>query len=141
VDRLPNMTFCGLARDTVLTNRQTEKLNFDTNYITILLIHLSSFSWRSYTRTTCSKAGMTSFGTSLLGKEKLSIFAAQQANKTFKENVRTWPYHQAFSQKGVQASWDAPRTKSGRLWMPKFWGKRVIIFNDFPKCINISERN
>ena len=30
-----NMTFCGPARDTVLTNRQTEKLNFDTNYITI----------------------------------------------------------------------------------------------------------
>jgi hypothetical protein len=46
---------------------------------------------------------------------------------------------QAFSQKGVQASWDAPRTKSGRLWTPKIWGKRVIIFNDFPKYINISE--
>jgi hypothetical protein len=26
-DRLPNMTFCEPARDTVLTNRQTEKLN------------------------------------------------------------------------------------------------------------------
>ena len=25
---------CGPARDTVSTNRQTEKLNFDTNYIT-----------------------------------------------------------------------------------------------------------
>ena len=36
--RLPNMTFCGPARDTVLTNRQTEKLNFDTNYITILYV-------------------------------------------------------------------------------------------------------
>jgi hypothetical protein len=24
-----NMTFCGLARDTVLNNRQTEKWNFD----------------------------------------------------------------------------------------------------------------
>ena len=33
-DRLPNMTFCGPARDTVLTNRQTEKLNFDNYYIT-----------------------------------------------------------------------------------------------------------
>jgi hypothetical protein len=33
-----NMTFCGPARDTVLTNRQTEKLNFDTNYITINLV-------------------------------------------------------------------------------------------------------
>jgi hypothetical protein len=34
-DRLPNMTFChfcGPARDTVLTNWQTEKFNFDTNY-------------------------------------------------------------------------------------------------------------
>ena len=29
-----NMTFCGPARDMVLINRQTEKLNFDTNYIT-----------------------------------------------------------------------------------------------------------
>jgi hypothetical protein len=29
-----NMMFCGPARDTVLINRQTEKLNFDTNYIT-----------------------------------------------------------------------------------------------------------
>ena len=34
------MTFCGLARDTVLTNRQTEKLNFDTNYITIITYFL-----------------------------------------------------------------------------------------------------
>ena len=49
--------------------------------------------------------------------------------------------HQAFSQKGVQASWDArrPRTKNGRLWTPKFWGKREIIFNYFRKYINISE--
>jgi hypothetical protein len=47
-------------------------------------------------------------------------------------------WHQAFSQKGVQASWDAHRTKNGRLWTPKFWGKREIIFNDFPK-FNISE--
>jgi hypothetical protein len=31
--------------------------------------------------------------------------------------------YQAFSQKGVQASWDAPRTKNGRLWTPKFGGK------------------
>jgi hypothetical protein len=46
---------------------------------------------------------------------------------------------QAFSQKGVQASWDAPRTKNGRLWTPKFWGKREIIFNNFPKYINISK--
>jgi hypothetical protein len=40
-DRLPNMTFCGPARDTVLTNRPTEKLNFDTNYITIHFISLT----------------------------------------------------------------------------------------------------
>ena len=30
-DWLPNMTLCGLARDTVLSNRLTGKLNFDTN--------------------------------------------------------------------------------------------------------------
>jgi hypothetical protein len=30
------MTFCGPARDTVLTNRQTEKMNFDTNYMTMI---------------------------------------------------------------------------------------------------------
>jgi hypothetical protein len=35
-----NMTFCGRAHDTVLTNRQTEKLNFDTNYTTNLFIDL-----------------------------------------------------------------------------------------------------
>ena len=41
VDRLPcrqgnplNMTFCGLARDTLLSNQETEKLSFDTNYVT-----------------------------------------------------------------------------------------------------------
>ena len=35
---LPSMTFCGPARDTVLTNRQTEKLNFDTSsYISGLI--------------------------------------------------------------------------------------------------------
>jgi hypothetical protein len=34
------MMFCGPARDTVLTNRQTEKLNFDTNYITITIVAL-----------------------------------------------------------------------------------------------------
>ena len=46
---------------------------------------------------------------------------------------------QAFSQKGVQTSWDAPRTKNVHLWTPKFWGKREIIFNYFPKYINIAE--
>jgi hypothetical protein len=35
-----NMTFCGPERDMVLTNRQTEKLNFDTNYITLWLYEL-----------------------------------------------------------------------------------------------------
>jgi hypothetical protein len=38
-----------------------------------------------------------------------------------------------------RASWDAPRTNNGCLWMPKFWGEREIIFNYFPKYINISE--
>jgi hypothetical protein len=37
-DRLANMTFCGPARDTALSNQQTGKLNFDTNYITITII-------------------------------------------------------------------------------------------------------
>jgi hypothetical protein len=33
------MTFCGPARDTVLTNQQVEKLNSaDTNYITIVIV-------------------------------------------------------------------------------------------------------
>jgi hypothetical protein len=43
---------------------------------------------------------------------------------------KLWEWYgcnQAFSQKGVQASWDAPRRKSGRLWTPKLWGKREII--------------
>ena len=39
VDRLA-MAFCGPARDTVLTNRQTEKSKFNTSYITILLVVL-----------------------------------------------------------------------------------------------------
>ena len=34
-----------------------------------------------------------------------------------------------------RASWDAPRTKNVCLWTPKFWGKREIIFNYFPKYI------
>ena len=29
--RLPNMTLCGPARDTILSDRQTGKLNFDNN--------------------------------------------------------------------------------------------------------------
>ena len=37
------MTFCGPARDTVLTNRQTEKLNFDTNYITMITYVMGFF--------------------------------------------------------------------------------------------------
>jgi hypothetical protein len=40
LDQLPSVTFCGPARDTVLTNRQTEKLNFDTNYITMWIVYL-----------------------------------------------------------------------------------------------------
>jgi hypothetical protein len=38
-----------------------------------------------------------------------------------------------------RASRDGPRTKNGRLWTPKFWGEREIIFNYFPKYINISK--
>jgi hypothetical protein len=35
--------FCGPARDMVLTNRKTEKLNFDTNYITHFIINLAGY--------------------------------------------------------------------------------------------------
>ena len=48
---------------------------------------------------------------------------------------------QAFSQKGVQASWDAPRTKSGCLWTPKLWGKREILFNDSLSILTYPKRN
>jgi hypothetical protein len=48
---------------------------------------------------------------------------------------------QAFSQKGVQASWDAPRTKSGRLWTPKFGGDWEIIFNDSLSILIYPKRN
>jgi hypothetical protein len=54
--------------------------------------------------------------------------------------ARLGPF-QAFSQKGVQASWDAPRTKSGRLWTPKFWAKREIIFNDSLNVLIYPKRN
>jgi hypothetical protein len=42
----------------------------------VFLVHLSSFPWRPHTRTNfpCPKAGMSSFGTRLLDKEKRSIF-------------------------------------------------------------------
>jgi hypothetical protein len=36
------MFHCGPACDTVLTNRQTEKLNFDTNYTTKTILDLQS---------------------------------------------------------------------------------------------------
>ena len=48
---------------------------------------------------------------------------------------------QAFSQKGVQASWDAPRTKNGRLWTPKFYGEREIIINYFLSVLIYLKRN
>ncbi len=41
-DRLPNITLCGPARDTVLSNQQTGKLNFDTNYTTIKFMLVKS---------------------------------------------------------------------------------------------------
>jgi hypothetical protein len=66
---------------------------------------------------------------------KCTLFCTNQRTK----KICLLCYMQAFSQKGVQASWDAPRTKNGRLWTPKFWGKSEIIFNYFPKYINISE--
>jgi hypothetical protein len=41
-----NMTFCGPARDTVLSNRQTGKLNFDTCYIMSVDFQFSSANQR-----------------------------------------------------------------------------------------------
>jgi hypothetical protein len=38
-----------------------------------------------------------------------------------------------------RAFWDAHRTKNARLWTHKLWGGTEILFNDFPKYINISE--
>ena len=49
--RSEHATFCGPARDTVLTNRQTEKLNFDTNYITMTF---------DYSPSTCITVRLTS---------------------------------------------------------------------------------
>jgi hypothetical protein len=50
----------GPARDTVLTNRQTEKLNFDTNYISTTIQPIQYRIWR-FTRVkishvVCSKS-------------------------------------------------------------------------------------
>ena len=44
----------------------------------------------------------------------------------------TKKYIQAFSQKGVQVSWDAHRTKNGRLWTPKFPGEKGNYIQLFP---------
>ena len=48
--------------------------------IEIFLVVLSSFPWRSYTRTNvpCPKAGMSSFRTRLLGREKCTYARANQ---------------------------------------------------------------
>ena len=49
---------------------------------------------------------------------------------------------QAFSQKGIQASWDIPRTKNAclwSLWTPKFWGNYFQLFRSL-SIFNISEK-
>ena len=58
--------------------------------IEIFLVHLPSFPWRPYKRTNFlrPKAGMTSFETILLGKEKLSILChTQEQMKVVMENL------------------------------------------------------
>jgi hypothetical protein len=46
--------------------------------IEVVLVRLSSFLWRAYTRTNfpCSKAGLSSIGTRLLGREKCTYARA-----------------------------------------------------------------
>ena len=65
------MTFCGPARDTVLTNQQTEKLNFDTNYMTIQHNNLSCRSQRVETKLSACVGGKVREpgGTALIGSE------------------------------------------------------------------------
>ena len=57
MDQLPccqgngvNTTFCKLARDALLSNRNTEKMNFDTNYITILISYFNQENIRNPTK-------------------------------------------------------------------------------------------
>jgi hypothetical protein len=40
-----------------------------------------------------------------------------------------------------RASRDAPRTKSGRLWTPKFWGERKIISMISPSILIYPKQN
>ena len=65
MDRLPccqgnrvNAAFCGPAHDTILSNRNTEKLNFETNYITRLYAYRRFVSFdgarlKLYTQSFC----------------------------------------------------------------------------------------
>jgi hypothetical protein len=65
----------GMFLNTVFISRQGRLLFAKT--IEVFLVHLPSFPYRPYTRANfpCPKAGMTNFGTRLLGKETfLSVF-------------------------------------------------------------------
>jgi hypothetical protein len=73
-------------------------------------------------------------GTVHMSRAIPAVAAMNGGTNFFPDDKRSFEWtlysYQAFSQEGVQASWDAPRTKSGRLWTPKLWGEREIIFND-----------
>ncbi len=47
------MTLCGPACDTVLSNQQTRKLNFDTNYINNLLTSTVRAVWENFKPRSC----------------------------------------------------------------------------------------
>jgi hypothetical protein len=69
-------------------------------------------------------AGTVPSHPSVFGTKREAILFLSGAEQPIKLRENHYIAHtQAFSQKGVQASWDAPRTKNGRLWTPKFWGK------------------
>ena len=64
-----------------------------TETIEVFLVHSSSFLWRPYARTNfpCPKADMTSFGTRLLGKEKLLGLRGESFVYVRGQNKYTFP--------------------------------------------------
>ena len=69
------LLLCMECCQTDLSHANACRLLFTMKPLKYLLYTCQVFRWRPYTRThfPCSKAGMISFGTMLLGKEKLSI--------------------------------------------------------------------
>jgi hypothetical protein len=84
-------------------------------YRSISCIHLSRFPWKSYTRTNCPKTGMISFGTRLLGKEKLSKFCRtheQIKNLIFSVLVQCTQVNMML----VMLLWDWVYIHTGQAW-------------------------